>query len=357
MSSKGYKDDEKEIENIRSVALKLLTSKVLDFHISKENSTNVIRLLESGIPLFPAGLSLLCESLWFIVRNKLMETIPSNVYRSIVLAAEDLDILSVLRDKSYRKYFDRFLLNMSDKNGGNGSVAAMHCYLMTTDILSEVAQYNNHHATTKDTYSDPYKAFKVLLEGTRAMHKQFFYSANMCGGLSESLRMDIASFLSSNAHIKALRERDLLSIDKKYIISSAVRIEELLRSLEEDTFNHTSHIYHTKFAIQDISSTSEDLKNNNGNTNNYLEMLGAFLSARNKYVRMYVDKLLYLTDIVRRQTVDVSEGIVSVHCPLEETGNGIEKEKIVAIKGRFGLYIISLLLLTAILNIMLYCTC
>lgn len=184
-----------------------------------------------------------------------------------------------------------------DPGGDNSKV--------TGDILNWQDSKNKDVAYA---YVDTLEAFKVLLEGTRSLQKQFFPVSNassagsnighsnsrrgsggivsvseavlVCGGLSEALRMEIAAALALNSSV---RTSEIDSVDEAFAEACSNSLQSLLVSLELELRRHLL----VKF--QQFENSEE-----------YGLMIAMSKAEKCGPVQKYLTKLEFLYDRVRR---------------------------------------------------------
>lgn len=310
---------------------------VVEFHhikqvLSADSIQCYDRLKRSGLPLY-AVFNTLADAVWedllFNGKNVISSPQWASLRRALIASHNEhslegnenatvLDLDVVLREPALCKYFERFLQHDPSE------LASLHCLVLVQKLLSQVSGFKfprdpsesceNKHLKEK-AYSeraqiDIFEVFKILLNGTRNLQKQFFpagigflstfslstmigglrrnsgASTNVvnCAGLSEALRVEIAATLGLNSSV---RTEEVESIDKIYAVNCSDVIKQLLLALEKEMLTFLS----MKF---DMFKTASD---------DYAVMV-AFLQCRNNdNVLKYKKKTEFLYDLVRREQV------------------------------------------------------
>jgi hypothetical protein len=292
--------------------------------LSKRRKDCFTRLKCSGLPFYAIynkladavwddllmkGKSIVCSSQWTSLRRHLL---------ACHVGDDELGMESILADPILCKYFERFLQRDPSE------LASLHCLLYVRKILSQA--YPNSAANTDDFVqlsknfekknpeiksSEIFETFKILLNGCRVLHKQFFPAGTSflstfslstmmgglrrnsgppttmvanCAGLSEGLRLEIVATLGLNSSV---RTEEVDSIDKVYATNCSNIIKNLLNELEKEMVAFLS----IKFS--EFKSSSDD----------FFIMVSLLECRKNPSVLLYTRKLEFLYDVVRREKV------------------------------------------------------
>ncbi|KAJ1426434.1 hypothetical protein B484DRAFT_450707 [Ochromonadaceae sp. CCMP2298] len=361
-----------------------------DPFLSPPKLAAVRRLIASGVPL-NSIYAQVCNSIWreMLHRgNQIMQCSIWPTVRRFIVEGHEIGILDMLSDTSQRKYFERFIQRDAS------DLASLQCLISVRRILEKLERFKNHQLDAPDRtpsptptansnspsrspslmrrwrasknavisaskalqapfapsshttpaadrnsqnneYTDPFEAFKIVLEGTRSLQKQFFptssnfggfggsgrdnpnsadsfyggagfngssddydeYSGGTgsrgyggrlshntprnCSGLSEALRIEIQSTLTVNASVRA---REIETVDRAFAFACANMFERQLLALEKEMLAYISVIF-------------EDFVT----TNDYVLMVAYARAQQCQRITDYYSKLEFLYDRVRQQ--------------------------------------------------------
>lgn len=177
--------------------------------------------------------------------------------------------------------------------------------------LGGTAASASESALLGETLSDPLEVFSLLLMGMRQLQRRFFASGAgvaqnekaasvAVAGVSEALRMDLATTLSMTASVRA---NDIESVDSAFAAACAGRILRILRSAERETFQHLQLQYSEFIQSAEYFSSLAVLKTESSHHISQYRSLCQFLGGR-----VLTERLVAWTDFE-------AFGKTFLHCP------------------------------------------